>query len=73
MKATIENSAEEPFVDNTFVGLATDFEDEICMLTDNYIVYFGATGEDAYVVPKSERFNAYGPFTVFNGSLTLEN
>lgn len=74
MKIEVVVNEELKFVDKSFEGLATDLEDEVCLLTDEHIVYFGVTTKGgSFAVLKSEKFVDYGPFTQFNGTVTLEN
>lgn len=65
----IVNDAECVEVDENFVGLAVDEEGCICYFSRTHVTWF----EDGWTCLKEEALSREGPFTKFNGSVTLEN
>lgn len=77
MKSTIVENARS-IIDSRFEGLAEDKDGGIWLFTnaDSAVIVFVRDTKNAdigYIRNKSNAIELYGPFTKFNGTVTLEN
>jgi len=74
MKINVLDFSPEVEVDENFKGLCVDCEGDIWLFGQHYgIVVSNKTSSQFVSDSKEEAISNVGPFTVFNGLITLEN